>query len=146
MKFKYKKFKISPSPAFPERNNLLRPIIPIIISYNDRKIGYEALIDSGADICIFHAEVGEFLGIPILEAPKEKFGGIIGREAVAHIRKVDVIIGGNLFSSIPIGFSYDLAPHGYGILGQHGFFDIFKVIFKERADRIKTKALKTLLK
>jgi hypothetical protein len=74
MKFKYKKFRVPPTVAFPERKYLLRPIIPILISYQNKTIGYEALLDSGADFCIFHAEIGEFLGVPILEGKKEPFG------------------------------------------------------------------------
>lgn len=53
MKFKYKKF-----------GPFLRPVIPVKLKYQDRSIGYEVLVDSGADLCIFDAEIGEtFLGL-----------------------------------------------------------------------------------
>jgi len=137
MKFKYKKFKIPPSAAFPERKYLLRPIIPLLITYNSRTVGYEALLDSGSDFCIFHAEVGEHLGISILEGEEEPFGGIVGEPGIAYIHKVDFVIGGNRYSSIPVGFSYDIAPYGYGILGHHGFFNIFRVIFDLKKEQIE---------
>ena len=41
MKFRYKKF-----------GHFLRPVIPITVRYQDRSIGYEVLIDSGADLCL----------------------------------------------------------------------------------------------
>ena len=139
MKFKYKKFRIPPTLAFPKRKHLLRPIIPVQISYKDLTIGYEALLDSGADLCIFHAEIGEFLNIPVKKGKKEPFGGIVGPREVAYIHEVDIGIGGNWFSSIPVAFSYSVAPYGYGILGQHGFFDIFKVIFDLKKSQVELK-------
>jgi hypothetical protein len=137
MKFKYKKFRVPLSPAFPKRKYLLRPIIPLLLTYQDRTIGYEALLDSGADFCIFHAEIGEFLDIPVLNGKKESFGGIVGQQAVAYIHKVDFTLGGNSYPSIPVGFSYDIAPHGYGILGHYGFFNIFRVIFDLKKEQIE---------
>ena len=38
-----------------------------------------------------------------------------------------------------IGFSYDIARHGYGILGQKGFFDIFVVKFDLIKEEIELK-------
>lgn len=139
MKFKYKKFRILPSSAFPERKYVLRPIIPVTITYNEKSIGYEALLDSGADFCILHAEIGEYLGIPILKGEKESFGGVVGKQAIAYIHKVDLTIGGNQYSSVPVGFSYNISPHGYGILGHWGFFNIFKVIFDLKKEQIELK-------
>ncbi|HEY4505866.1 MAG TPA: hypothetical protein VJJ24_00175 [Candidatus Paceibacterota bacterium] len=46
-----------------------------------------------------------------------------------------------------IGFSYDIARHGYAVLGQRGFFDRFKVTFDyqikslEIKEKISTKQL-----
>jgi len=137
MKFKYKKFRISSTPAFPQRKYVLRPIIPILITHKGRTIGYEALLDSGADFCIFHAEIGEYLGISVVSGPREFFGGVVGSQATAYIHKVDFTIGGNSYLNIPVGFSYDIAPHGYGILGHEGFFNIFKVIFDLRKEQIE---------
>jgi len=36
-----------------------------------------------------------------------------------------------------VGFSYDISPHGYGILGQGGFFDLFRVIFDLKKEQIE---------
>lgn len=55
MKFKYKKY----GPG------ILRPVIPIEILYKSRSVPYEVLVDSGADFCIFDAEIGELVGIDV---------------------------------------------------------------------------------
>lgn len=53
MKFKYQKILAKESEAFPKRKFILRPVIPIILGQEDKKVGYKALIDSGADYNIF---------------------------------------------------------------------------------------------
>jgi len=48
MKFIYKKY-----------GSRFRPVIPITLKNKEKTLKYEALVDSGADICFFHSEVGE---------------------------------------------------------------------------------------
>jgi len=52
MKFPYKTFRVKPTKAFPERTKLLRPIIPIRLTYHSKSVNYEVLLDSGADFSI----------------------------------------------------------------------------------------------
>ena len=128
MKFNYFKFPLPESSEFFGRS-ILKPVIPVKISFRGREIKYAALIDSGADFCIFDAEVGEFLGIDIRSGVREIFGGIQEKGgASAYLHRVDINIGGWDYN-IMVGFSYDIARHGFGILGQKGFFDIFVVKF-----------------
>lgn len=61
MKFRYKKY----APG------TLRPVIPFEIVYRDIVVPYEVLVDSGADICIFDAQIAEILGIN-LEVERSK--------------------------------------------------------------------------
>jgi hypothetical protein len=87
------------------------------------------LIDSGADFCIFDAEIGEYLNINIRTGNKEPFGGIQEMGiAEAFLHQVTINIGGWHYKTI-VGFTYDIAKYGFGILGQKGFFDIFVVKF-----------------
>ena len=128
MKFRYHKLLLDRrSPLF--GHSILKPVIPLKISVNGKELEYAALIDSGADFCIFDAEIGEYLGLKIREGTRINFGGIqeIGG-ADAFLHEINLNIGGQNYKTI-IGFSYDVAKHGFGILGQKGFFDIFKVSF-----------------
>lgn len=138
MKFKYLKFGlIEPSKFFGK--SVLRPIIPIGIFHNKRTLKYAALIDSGADFSIFDAELGEYLGIDIKSGLKEAFGGVQERGgAEVFLHDVTLNIGGWDYKST-VGFSYDIAKHGYGILGQKGFFDIFVVKFDLTKEEIELK-------
>lgn len=122
MKFVYKKFKLTDS------TELLKPIIPIGLLFNRRLIRYESLIDSGADFNIFNAEVGELLGIDIRSGKKVKFSGIAGNPFEVYLHNLILEIGGWQYK-IVAGFSYEISPYGFGILGQKGFFNLFRVKF-----------------
>lgn len=138
MKFDYLKFPLScKSEIF--GNSILKPIIPIKISHKENSIKYGALIDSGADFCIFDSEIGEYIGIDIKSGVKEIFGGVqelSGAEAFLH--KINLNIGGRDYKAI-VGFSYDIAKHGFGILGQKGFFDLFIIKFDFQKEEIELK-------
>lgn len=128
MIFKYFEFPLlKPSPVL--GNSILRPIIPIKISVKGRTAKYDALIDSGADFCIFHAEIAEYLGIDVQSGLREVFSGVedsVGAEAYFH--ELTLTIGDKNIKTL-MGFSYDIADHGYGLLGQKGLFDKFLVKF-----------------
>lgn len=67
-------------------------------------IKYAALIDSGADFCIFHAGIGEYLGLDIKSGIEIGFSGVqnVGY-AKAYLHKVNLEIGGVQFKT-DIGF------------------------------------------
>ena len=141
MKFPYSKF------SFPHKSrilgsSILKPIIPVKIIVKDKTIRYSALVDSGADFCIFDAEIGEALGLDIKSGEKEIFGGIQGRGgAEAFFHEVKINIGGWEYKTVA-GFSYDIAKYGFGVLGQKGFFDIFVVRFDLLKEEIELKERK----
>lgn len=138
MKFKYYKVSLNPSSDFFGKA-FYKPIIPIKISKLNNSLQYAVLIDSGADFCIFDAEIGEYLGLDIKRASEIRFGGIqnIGG-AKAYIHRVDIEIGGHKLET-EVGFSYDISKNGYGILGQKGFFDSFVVKFDLNKNEIDLK-------
>ena len=136
MKFPYIKFLLSVRSSY-FGSSILKPIIPIKITVGSLTVRYGALIDSGADFCIFDVGIGEYLGIDIETGIKTSFGGIQERGgAVAYIHSVFLDIGGNSYKTT-IGFSRDIAKYGYGILGQKGFFNLFKVKFDYRKAEIE---------
>ena len=141
MKFDYFKFPLERESAIFGRS-ILKPIIPIKVSAGTSTLRYAALIDSGADFCIFDAEIGEVLGLDIQKGSKEPFGGIQEKGgAVAFIHKIIINIGGWDYQ-VEAGFSYDIAKWGYGILGQKGFFDTFVVKFDLAKEEIELKERK----
>ncbi len=118
MKFKYKNYG----------ENILRPVIPIELEYENKTISYEVLVDSGADSCIFDAQIGELLGIDINKGKKQIVGGITGVVEPYYVHPITIKVGGWPFK-IYAGFLPGIAKLGYGIVGQRGFFSIFIVKF-----------------
>lgn len=138
MKFSYFKFPLPQRSSF-FGASILKPIIPVELSIGGKKLRYAALIDSGADFCILDGAVGEYLGINVRSGLREMFGGIQNRGgAEAFLHKVTLNVGGWNYTTI-VGFSYDIAEHGFGILGQKGFFDIFVVKFDLLREKIELK-------
>lgn len=87
------------------------------------------MIDSGADFNIFHAEIGEAIGINITDGEEIDFGGIQSRVgAKGYFHDVTLVIGGHTYDA-RVAFSWDIAEHGHGVPGQKGFFEQFKIIF-----------------
>lgn len=129
MKFRYK--NIAPG--------VNRPIVPITLRYgNSSPISYSILIDSGADICIFDAQIGQLLGIDIYSGEKGFVSGITGTREPYFIHEVKLTIGGKSIV-IKAGFMFNPGSDWYGIVGQKGFFDQFTVKFDYSKKEIEIK-------
>lgn len=129
MKFKYKKY----APG------LLRPVIPIEILHKDIAVPYEVLVDSGADICIFDAQIAEILGISLKAGKEKKVAGLTGINESYYLHPVTISVGGWKYK-IEAGFLPSIGTFGYGVVGQRGFFDIFVVKFDLVKEEIDLKA------
>lgn len=136
MKFPYQRFDITPCPAFPDITTTLRPVILVTLEHQGQKQRYRALVDSGADFCIFHSLVGELLGLAVEQGKEASFGGIGGGGMRAYFHTVKVYFGDYAYD-LYCGFTRDIPPEGYGILGQVGFFDHFKVTLDNQQEEIE---------
>ena len=132
MKFRYKKYG----------RGILRPVIPIEIIYKGRSVQYEVLVDSGADLCFFDAQIGEILGIDIGNGRQDKVGGITGVIENYYIHPVTIKVGGHPYE-IEAGFLPNIACVGYGVVGQKGFFDNFVVKFDLLKEEVELKERRT---
>lgn len=136
MKFDYFKFFLPQKSGF-FGGFILKPIIPIRIFYKDNFAQYDALIDSGADFCIFHKGLGEAIGIDVESGLKVNFGGVQKADAAtAYLHEIDLSVGGLKFKTT-VAFSDDISEKSYGILGQKGFFELFSVKFEYSKERIE---------
>ena len=155
MKFPYTKFQDHPSPR--HTVTILRPVIPVGIRCRGKTLPglYNVLIDSGADDCIFHAEVGEAVGIDVKVGPAKTYGGVGFGELTGYLHAVEIQVGGQ-WVECRVAFAYGMRrPHPtfpwmgqglrYGILGQEGFFDKFKVIFDYSAEEIELRPKTTTI-
>lgn len=138
LRIAYKSFPASSLEPFPTRQFVHRPVVDIVLTFRNKSVEYQALIDSGADFCIFHTEMAEILGIPVSEGKKLTFFGTGGTPQTAYFHNIQMEFGGSLMD-LYCGFSSDMTSLPYGILGQTGFFDKFKIEFDYQYKRIELK-------
>ena len=127
MKFKYARYG----------RDTLRPVIPVEL-VGHRTIPYEVLVDSGADISIFDAQIGTLAGIDVEAGEPSMLSGVTGTTETFYIHKVTLILNDFKFQT-KVGFLPNMTPLGYGVLGQRGFFDIFVVKFDLVKEEIELK-------
>ncbi len=139
MKFRYLKLRITPQPAFPERKQLIRPIIPVTLKYGGNSRRVEALIDSGADMCLFDKSIGEALGINIESGIRQVSSGIEAGEVETYYHDIKIEIGGWSYDA-RAGFLVPADPNrrlGYGILGHNPIFEKHKITFNLSKEEIE---------
>lgn len=118
---------------------IYKPIIPIEVIYDDPDEGipYHVLIDSGADENILHINIGQMAGIPNIDQGGEKTIGGIGDNLIkGYKHPVQIKVGGWRYKTFAV-FAPTISKHGFGIVGQKGFFDFFVVKFDYSKKRVE---------
>ena len=113
--------------VFPENKLTFRPVITIAMQYQNTKEKVIALVDSGADACLFPRDTAELLNIDIKSAQRAFFTGIGGGQIPFYFHEVTIFVGEYQIKS-KVGFSTSTIGTT-GILGQQGFFDSFIISF-----------------
>jgi Aspartyl protease len=98
-----------------------------------------ALVDSGADDCLFPLEVAQFLGLPLKRDAVHRYGGIGEGSIAATFGAVTLEVGKWTLWDFYVGFSE--SPSVVPILGQNGFFSKFEITFNRPEEIIKLKEL-----
>lgn len=88
---------------------------------------YKVVLDSGASHCVFHAGIGETIGIDVTSGRKMPLKGVTHAVGKQYLHDVTVIVDGVSYL-VEAGFSYDL-NFPFGLLGQKGFFDQNRICF-----------------
>ncbi len=114
MKLRYKKY-----------GAIVRPVISLRLTYRNKSILSEVLIDSGSDESLLDVSFATEFGIELEKGEMRKAVGIGGQSITYFIHTVDMEIGGEVYPT-EIGF-IPRGPADYGIAGQKGFFDKFVV-------------------
>lgn len=130
--------------VFPYREitpRIKRPIVRIVLKSKYAFVIYHALIDSGADYCIFSIELARALNIKLSKS-KISFIGI-GKEKVQGFwGKIEIRVGEVMYKIKAI-FA-EISEFGHGILGHKGFFDHFDVKLRYQKQTIEIEPLDNL--
>lgn len=113
------------------------PIIPVEVYSEETNtyLAYGGIVDSGAEYCMFDAQIGEAMGLIIEEGTVIDLKGADGSIFRAYLHEVNYQIG-SYRRSTSIAFTHSMAP-GTGILGREGFFNFFIVEIDHRNKRVR---------
>jgi hypothetical protein len=113
-------------------SRLPRPFIPLSLRYKDRTVKIKALVDSGADFCMFDGELLYILDIDLTKLERITINGVAGA-AKGYVAHIEIGVDGQFFPT-PAVFSFDFSPDEFGgLAGQLGFFDTYIVEFNRKA-------------
>lgn len=130
MKFNYLPVPLVDPKTQEIKGVIYRPYIPIMFSFAHQITprAINCLVDSGSDINLFPAEVGEQIGIPIKKGRLVPVLGIGQKEVIAYRHNVKLYLGATNFLT-DIDFCFEQRTP---LLGRIGFFTGFKrVSFRE---------------
>ena len=128
IEFNYKPIEVIPFKTASRKKFVWRPIIPVFLIVGKIIVGYEALIDSGADYNVFDGEIATILKINLTRGKKRQISGLGNQIIKGYEHKLQIKVGDRIFIS-KIIFSNQIPPHSFGVLGNDGFFNRFKVTF-----------------
>lgn len=135
IKFPYHKILVPATNGQRAKKSRLIPYINVRIFNEDKYLDVLALIDSGAEYCLFDGEIGEIIGLENIENDdKIDVLGIGQITKPFYLHDIEIEIGGHKFPCQG-GFSYNYK--GPPLLGQYGFFSLFKVIFNFQKEEIE---------
>lgn len=112
------------------------PVIKLSLIHKNSKLTIEALVDSGANISIFGADVAESLGITI-ESGKEVYLSGIGGRILGYEHDIEMEIGDEIFHS-KVVFSREFLV-SFNLVGRTNVFDKFIICFNEKGKEVELK-------
>ena len=92
MKFPFVKFPLPPSLAFPGKTESLRPVLSLFLINGQKSVRTFALVDSGADTCVFPASLAAQLGIVLPNQNSLVFTGTGKDPQVAFYENIKVAV------------------------------------------------------
>lgn len=107
-----------------------RPVVPIRLDFDGKVWAAYSIVDSGADQCLFPSFIVAMLSLKVQNARVSKFHGAGSVNQVSLFFDNIGLTVGNLPRFVTtLAFSAAMNQSGFGLLGQQGFFNRFKVDF-----------------
>lgn len=125
LKIPYKKYPDSLSPAGFYYVASLPINIGLSVKNSPRSKRFDAIIDSGASSCVFHASIGRAIGLEIEKGLAALTQGFAGPTKL-YLHDISLFVPGGMVAT-RAGFSDELPIAG--LLGMVGFFESFRVTF-----------------
>jgi predicted aspartyl protease len=112
---------------------VMRPKIPITLSWNGKAITVVALLDSGSDFASIPKDLAEALGLIMSSKEREVVG--VGGKVRTKASQVNMTVENIHLGRIPIEIT-EYLQLDFPIIGRIPFFQIFDITFRENSNRI----------
>lgn len=112
----------------PNGKHFRRPAVDVEIFGPTRSLDTFALLDSGADNCLFQFEFAEAIGVDLTKCKKSMTIGVEGNGAEIYLTDIEIKVKGLEKIKVPVGFIKSKSVNG--LLGQIGFFDLNRIKFE----------------
>ena len=116
-------------PYIPQPDNVLRPLIPIRITYGGQSIDRLALVDSGADLPTFPRAAAQLLGIDLSTLVLSQLRVASGAARSWYCQCHITVEGITKQCRVSIVDNPD--PNAYYLLGRNPFFKLLQIGFRE---------------
>jgi hypothetical protein len=126
-KFDYRKI---PDHTKPKPLWFKRPMLQVTLFNGARSQVVISLIDSGADICLFHSSIADRLGIDLKSVDSINVDGIADKQPVkAYFHTVELQVQ-DFSEKIEIQAGFTESEGISGLLGHYGFLESYRVILE----------------
>ena len=140
MKIPYIEKPLSPafSKIFQHTKSIYKPLITAVLRNGEKKQKLFALVDSGADACLFPKGVADQLGLDIRSGNRVDFAGLGGNKSPFYFHDIEILFGQyQIKTKVGFSTSYDIGVGG--ILVQLGFFEEFLISFDHKNKCVEIK-------
>ena len=110
------------------------PLVAVTLFNGSFETQTYALLDSGADTTLFHASIGEDLGLDIRLGERSDMSGITNdRRIDVYTHQVRLVVENYDLGFVDLDFSYEIGSHWTdNLLGRFPVFDALVVAFRQR--------------
>jgi hypothetical protein len=112
----------------PHKPHFRRAVVDVELIGPAKSISTIALVDSGADYCLFNIAYAKAIGIDLEKCQKGRTIGIEGQGKEICMTDLEIQVKNLSKVTIPVGFIDSNSV--IGLIGQTGFFDLHKIKFE----------------
>ncbi|KKT79272.1 MAG: hypothetical protein UW76_C0030G0008 [Parcubacteria group bacterium GW2011_GWF2_44_8b] len=124
----------------PNKPHFRRPVVDVEL-YGPQKVTKTiALVDSGADYCLFNIEFAKEIGVEIGKCEKSRTIGVEGGSKEIFITEIELQVKNLNKVKILVGFIDSRSVTG--LIGQIGFFDKHRIKFERDHDAFEINPIK----
>ena len=124
----------------PSKPHFRRSVFDVELIGPSNTIKTIAIVDSGADNCLFNIEYAKVIGVDITKCDKEITIGVEGEGKDVFMTNLEIQVKDLDKIKIPVGFIDSKSV--IGLLGQSGFFDQYKIKFERNHNTFEINPVK----